>query len=86
MTANRVKRWHFSFPSRDCCCYFQSADKGFESLLDHNAEQNIIINAVFKNVSYCQWCDFILHSIPGYNLVDTFGNTIADKVILRFAL
>lgn len=35
------KLWHFSFQSRDCC-YFQSADKGIESLLDHNAEQNIM--------------------------------------------
>ncbi len=41
VTANRVKLWHFSFQSRDCC-YFQSADKGIESLLDHNAEQNIM--------------------------------------------
>lgn len=82
MTANRVKLWHFSFQSRDCCCYFQSADKGFESLLDHNTEQNIVFNAVLKNGIYCQWCDFILRSIPGYNL-DTwlFGNTIAAKVI-----
>lgn len=40
VTANRVRLWHFSFQSRDCWCYFQSAVKGIESLLDHNAKRN----------------------------------------------